>query len=65
MIKTVSRTEEIKARLKEDEKVSYFDSKEDIQYILDMNEEMENIRREYYKRDRNSQISAAGVILTA
>jgi len=65
MIKKVSRTEEIKAKLKGEHKVFYLDKPGHLAAIVAMNEQMEIVRREYQVKDRKSQISAADVILTA
>jgi hypothetical protein len=65
MIKKISKSEEIKAKLKEGGYVSYLDKPEHVAAIVAMNEQMEVVRREYQVKDRNSQISAANVILTS
>ncbi|MDN3586979.1 hypothetical protein QWY86_09890 [Pedobacter aquatilis] len=65
MIKTVSKTTQIKEKLKTDGKVSYLDKPEHFSAIIEMNDEMESVRREYHVKDRNSQNSASHVILTA
>ncbi|HEY4149711.1 MAG TPA: hypothetical protein VGM41_12315 [Chitinophagaceae bacterium] len=65
MIKKISRTDEIKAKLKAEGKVSYLDKPHHVQAIVMMNEQMEAVRREYQDKDRNSQNSAAGVTLTS
>ncbi|TCC94172.1 hypothetical protein EZ428_05175 [Pedobacter frigiditerrae] len=65
MIKTLSKTSQIKDKLKMDGKVSYLDKPEHLHAIIAMNEEMESVRREYHIKDRNSQNSASHMILTA
>jgi hypothetical protein len=65
MIKKISKTEEIKAKLKEDGKTSYLDKPEHVDAIVAMNEQMEFVRREFQVKDRNSQTSSASVILTS
>jgi len=61
MITTINRTKEIEAKLK----TEYLDSPHHIQAIKKMNEEMEEVRREYKVKDKNSQTSASNVVLTA
>ncbi|MFC4211899.1 hypothetical protein ACFOWA_11940 [Pedobacter lithocola] len=65
MIKTVSKTNQIKDKLKMDGKVSYLDKPEHFNAIIEMNDEMEDVRRDYHVKDRRSQNSASHVILTA
>ncbi|HUM46429.1 MAG TPA: hypothetical protein PLD84_05855 [Chitinophagales bacterium] len=65
MIEKISRTEEIEKKLSDENKVTYFDSPADIQVIKTMNDEMEEINREYKVKEKNSQISASEVILTS
>ena len=64
MIKTISKTEAIKAKLNNGTPV-YLDQPKHIAAIDSMNKELETFRREYQIKERNSQISAAAVILTA
>jgi hypothetical protein len=65
MIKKISKTEEIKAQMKAENKVSYLDKPQHIAAIVAMNDQLEAVRREYQVKDRNSQITASKVILTA
>jgi hypothetical protein len=46
-------------------KVIFLDRPEDIAAIEEMNSQLEDVRREYQVKNRNSQISASNVILTA
>ena len=65
MIEPVSRTQEITDQLKNDNRVTYLDKPEHMAAAVAMNMEMADVRREYQVKDRNSQISAVNVILTA
>lgn len=64
MIKKISKTEVINAKLEQEGKVTTLDKKEHIDAIIRMNKQLETARREYLIKDRESQISAARVILT-
>ena len=65
MITKISKTEAFKAKMKEEGKVTFLDKPEHIAAIVAMNEQLENVRREYQVKDRNSQINAIKVVLTA
>lgn len=65
MFAKINKTEEIKAKLVSEGKVSFLDAPEHMAAILKMNEEMEEVRREYKIKEKNSQISAAQIVLTA
>ncbi len=65
MIKRISKTEAIKAKLKKEGKVTYLNKAKHIKAIDSMNRQLEEARREYQIKDRNSQMSAAKVILNA
>jgi hypothetical protein len=65
MIKKISKTEAIKAKMEQECKVTYLDKPEHIAAIIAMNDQLEASRREYHVKDRNSQITASTVILTA
>jgi len=64
MIKKISKTEVINAKLEQEGKVTTLDKKEHIDAIIRMNKQLEAVRREYLIKDRESQTSAARVILT-
>jgi hypothetical protein len=64
MMKKISKTEAINARLKRENKVTTLDKSEHIDAIIAMNKQLEAVRREYQIKDRSSQITAANVILT-
>ena len=65
MIKKISKTEEFKAKSKAQNKVSYLIEANHISAISSMNKKLEVVRREFQVKDRNSQITASKVILTA
>lgn len=52
-------------RLSDEKKVTYLDKPHDIEVINEIDRQMEGVRREYQIKEKNSQISAASVILTA
>ena len=64
MLKKISKTEEINARLKREGKVTILNQPEHLAAIETMNKRLEAARREYQIKERNSQISASKVILT-
>ena len=65
MISKISKTETIRAKMVEEGRVTFLDQPEDIAAIEEMNSQLEDVRREYQLKNRNSQISASNVILTA
>jgi hypothetical protein len=65
MIEIINRTEEIRNRLKSEGKVKTLNSIEHIEAIFKMNEAMEELKREYILRVRQSQISASQTIINA
>ncbi len=64
MTEVISNSDKIIQKLQEEGKIESLDKKEDLDAIIEMNEEMEIVSREYQVKDRNSQISASKVILT-
>lgn len=65
MIITIDKTQEIKDRLeKEGKKVTYLDKKEDLEAIDALDRQMEEVRREYKLKDRESQVLASQSTLT-
>jgi hypothetical protein len=64
MIETISKTDAIKAKLNPGAKI-YLDNPEHVTAIDSMNKQLESFRREFQVKERNSQTSAANVILTA
>ena len=66
MIVTINKTQQIKEKLaKQGNPMDYLNKPAHIKAINDMNTEMEEVRREYKVKERDSQVSAAEVILTA
>lgn len=61
----ISKTEFIKAKLKQEGSVSYLDQPEHLAAIANMNKNLEVTRRDFQVKDRNTHISAAQVVLTA
>ncbi|MBU0486915.1 MAG: hypothetical protein KKA07_17700 [Bacteroidetes bacterium] len=64
MTSKVSKHQQLIDRLKKDGKVTYLNSKKDLDAIGMMDKQMEDVRREYHIKERNSNISAAGALLT-
>ena len=52
-------------RLKAENKVEYLDKQSDINIIKQIDDTMLSVRRDYQIKERNSQITASKVILTA
>lgn len=65
MVKKINRTDDFIAEMKREGKVTVLDKKEHVEAIVAMNEKLENFRREYQVKDRNSQRSAAKLVLTS
>jgi len=65
MIKKISKTETFKAKMRQEDKVSYLDQPKHMDAIKAMNDQLEIVRREFQVKDKNSQITASKVILTA
>lgn len=65
MIKKISKLETIRAKLKKDGKVTSLTEIKHIQAISEMNKKLENMRREFQIKDRNSQTTAASVVLNS
>jgi len=65
MIKEINKTEKLNAQLKKEGKVIQLNNKEHAEAIETMNEELEKTRRDYQVKNRESQVSAAKVILTS
>ncbi|MCX6246559.1 MAG: hypothetical protein NTW10_02395 [Bacteroidetes bacterium] len=65
MTEKISKYQEMIGRLKDDQKVIYLDQPKDVEVITEIDKQMEAVRREYQIKEKNSQISAANVILTA
>lgn len=65
MIKKINNTQAIKERLKKEGKNSFLDQPHHVKAIVSMNEQLEVVKREYQIKDRNSQTTAAQVILNS
>ncbi len=65
MITIISKTEQLKAKLKAEYRVSSLNETHHISAISSMNTQLALARREYQVKDRKPQIIAATVILTA
>lgn len=65
MTQKINKFQEITERLKIESKSVRLDVHEITKSMEVMNEEMEQVRREFQVKDKNSQISAVNVILTA
>ena len=65
MAKKISKYQELMGRLKDEKKVTYLNAKADIDMMIMVDKQMENVRREYQIKEKNSQISASNVILTS
>ena len=65
MIVKINKTEEIRNRLKSEGKVNSLNSNEHIQAMLKMNEALEDLKREYIIKDKQSQISASQTVLNS
>lgn len=65
MITQINNTEELEKKLALEGKVSYLDQPQHVEAIIRMNEEMEEVKRDFKIKDENSQTSAATLILTS
>lgn len=65
MTKKISKYQELMNRLKAEKKVTYLDTKKDIEIMIELDQQMEKVWREYQIKEKNSEISAANVILTS
>jgi benzoyl-CoA reductase/2-hydroxyglutaryl-CoA dehydratase subunit BcrC/BadD/HgdB len=65
MAQIINKFQEIKERLEAENKNSIIDLQNITEAMERMNEEMEEVRRNFQVKDKNSQISAVNVILTA
>ncbi|TAE86180.1 MAG: hypothetical protein EAY81_05890 [Bacteroidetes bacterium] len=65
MATELNKTKEIKARLNAIEQVRPMSTQSDAAMIHAVNQQMENVRREYQIKERESQLSASRVVLTA
>jgi hypothetical protein len=66
MIVTVNKTQQIKEKLAQAGKVvGYLNQAHHIKAIADMDKEMEDVRRDYKVKERDSHISASEITLTS
>lgn len=65
MIVKINKTEEIRNRLKNEGKVKSLNSNDHIQAMVKMNEALEDLKREYIIKDKQSQISASQTVLNS
>ncbi len=63
MIKRISKTEEIEARLKTQGTTIRFDKKEDIAEMQKVNSHLEEINRDFQIKEAKSEVSASKTIL--
>ena len=63
MIQPISKTREIKAKLKKEGRISYLDQEAHITAILSMNIQMERVRQTYIYKNYNSERQAANILL--
>lgn len=64
MIRKINKTQEIQEQLSKEGKFRYLDKPEDIAADLIRNAKMEEVRKDYKRKDQESNIRAADAILT-
>ena len=65
MIEIINKTEEIRNRLISEGKVNTLNSNEHIQAMIKMNKALEDLKRDYIIKDKQSQISASQTVLNS
>lgn len=65
MAKFISKAQSIREKLKQEGKYNVLDKEEHVKAVSAMNESLEDVRREFQIKDRESQRNAAFVTLTA
>ncbi|MFT3932832.1 MAG: hypothetical protein QM726_04375 [Chitinophagaceae bacterium] len=65
MITKISKTDDLKSKLRDANKTTLLNQPEHVAAVMAMNEKMKEVRREFQVKDHNSQISASKVILTS
>jgi hypothetical protein len=65
MIEIINKTEEIRNRLISEGKVNTLNSNEHIQAMVKMNKALEDLKRDYIIKDKQSQISASQTVLNS
>lgn len=61
----INESEEIKAQLEAEGKVTHLSEPEHIAASVALNDQMNAVRKEYQVKDRKSQLAASMVILTS
>lgn len=64
MIKKVSKTEALISKLRSEGKVIRLNQQEQISRVNKMNKELENVRRDYQIKEKDSKMNALNIILT-
>lgn len=65
MIQKISKLDSIRAKMKEEGRISYLNKPEHLAAIAEMNEYMRRVRREFRIKDHASRKGAADVVLNA
>jgi hypothetical protein len=65
MAKHINKTQEVLTKLKAESKVTVMNTAADVASIAAFDKRMETVRREYQIKEKNSQVTAAKVILTS
>ena len=65
MATIINKTKEVTDKLKSEQKTQILNSASDLAKISAINKHMQDVRREFQVKERESQMSASKVILTA
>ena len=65
MAKQTSKTQEVLEKLRAEHKVAVMNTAQDVVLISEFDKRMEEVRRDYQIKEKNSQYRAAQVNLTA
>ncbi len=65
MVRKISKTAEIDARLKKEDKTRVLNSESDFEKMNQVNKYMEEVRKDYQLKESRSLITASQVILNA
>jgi 7-cyano-7-deazaguanine synthase in queuosine biosynthesis len=65
MAKQINKTQEVLTKLRAEHKIADMNTAKDVELISAFDKRMEVVRRDYQIKERNSQYTAAKVILTA
>ena len=63
MYKKISKTKKILTKLNKEGKIKVLDSPEDLNKIESINKYMEDVRKDYIRKSKQSEISASKLIL--